>query len=428
MHIHPGAAEPGGRGVRLLHTADWHIGQTLAGFARDHEHENVLAAIEDICVEREVDALIVAGDIFDHQNPSGASQQLYYRTLLALRRACPRMTIVITAGNHDAAGRLEAPAAILGELGVHVFGNARRIDGRLDARRHLVPLLAPGGEVGAHVLAVSYPTPACLPPFGALATENGMSSIVEATRTLYSEMWEGSGAGRDGLPVIVTGHLHVLGAVESEGSERRILVGGQHAVPTSIFLEDAVYVALGHLHKAQRIGAENIRYSGSLFPLSATEAGYKHSVTLVTLDSDNTPQIEEIALPRPVEFIRLPRLTIGDLGDHLMSLDLDEGLPVERQPFVQVQIPREGLGPGLHGQIEEIVSKFPVRLVGISRERAEADGATPAPQDTTPTYRLQDLQPLEMFRDAFEEKHSVAPSEMHERVFHEVLAAAATEE
>jgi exonuclease SbcD len=414
--------------MRLLHTADWHIGHTLAGFARDHEHENVLAAIENICVEREVDALIVGGDIFDHQNPSGASQKLYYRTLLALRRACPRMTIVITAGNHDAAGRLEAPAAILGELGVHVVGNARRIDGRLDARRHLLPLPVRGGEVCAHVLAVSYPTPACLPPFGALATETGMSSIIEATRTLYSEIWEGSEAGRDGLPVIVTGHLHVLGAIESEGAERRILVGGQHAVPTSIFPEDAAYVALGHLHKAQRVGAKTIRYSGSLIPLSATEASYKHSVTLVTLDGDDTPQIEEIALPRLVEFIRLPRLTLGDLGDNLKSLDLDDALPAERQPFVQVQVSREGLGPGLHAQIEEIVSNFPVRLVGISREKAEPNGDIPASQDTTPAVRLQDLQPLEMFRDAFEEKHSVAPTEMHERVFHEVLAAAATEE
>lgn len=414
--------------MRLLHTADWHIGQTLAGFARDHEHGDVLAAIENICVEREVDALIVAGDIFDHQNPSGASQQLYYRTLLALRRACPEMTIVITAGNHDAAGRLEAPAAILGELGVHVVGNARRTDGRLDARRHLVPLPACGGEISAHVLAISYPTPACLPPFGALATENGMSSIVEATRTLYSEMWEGSGAGCDGLPVIITGHLHVLGAVESEGSERRILVGGQHAVPTSIFPEDAAYVALGHLHKAQRIGTETIRYSGSLIPLSATEAGYKHSVTLISLNGGDAPQIEEIALPRPVEFIRLPRLTIGDLGDHLKCLDLDERLPCEKQPFVQVQISREGLAPGLHPQIEEIVSKFPVRFVGISRERAERDEDKSALQNTTPIVRLQDLQPLEMFRDAFEEKHSVAPAVVHERVFHEALAAAATEE
>lgn len=414
--------------MRLLHTADWHIGQTLAGFARDHEHENVLAAIENICVEREVDALIVAGDIFDHQNPSGASQQLYYRTLLALRRACPRMTITITAGNHDAAGRLEAPAAILGELGVHVVGNARRIDGRLNARRNLVPLHARGGEVAAHVLAVSYPTPACLPPFGSLAAENGMSSIVEATRTLYSEMWEGSGVWRGGLPVIVTGHLHVLGAIESEGAERRILVGGQHAVPATIFPEDAAYVALGHLHKAQRVGTEHIRYSGSLVPLSATEAPYAHSVTLVNLDGDGTCEIEEVPLPRPVGFIRLPHLRLGDLGDYLKGLDLEPGLPAERQPFVQVQISREGLEPGLHARIEEIVSEFSVRLVGVSVAKAEPGGSKLASQTTTPTVHLKELQPLEMFREAFEEKHSVAPGETHERVFHEVLAAAATEE
>lgn len=413
--------------MKVLHTADWHIGQTLAGFARDHEHAAVLSALEAICVEREVDALVVAGDIFDHQNPSGASQQLFYATLLALRRARPEMTIVITAGNHDAAGRLEAPAAVLNELGVHVIGNARRIDGRLEAGRHLVPLKR-GGVSAANVLAVSYPTPACLPPFGAFATEAGLSSIIEATRAFYGELWEGSGAGRDGLPVIVTGHLQVLGAIESEGAERRILVGGQHAVPVSIFAEEAAYVALGHLHKAQRVGGEHIRYSGSLIPLSATEAPYKHSVTLVTFEGDRFAGIEQIPLPRPVPFLKLPQLALGDLGDHLVALDLEAGLPIERQPFVQVQLSRQGLEAGHRARVDAIVAEFPVRLVGVSLARLDpADDATAA-DIAVESVRLQELQPLEMFREAFEEKHATAPGEAHERAFHEALAVAATEE
>jgi exonuclease SbcD len=413
--------------MKVLHTADWHIGQTLAGFSRDNEHAAVLAAVARICVEREVDALVVAGDIFDHQNPSGASQQLFYATLLALRRACPGMQIVITAGNHDAAGRLEAPAAILGELGVRVIGNARRTDGRLDARRHLVPLRSRGGDVAANVLAVSYPTPACLPPFGSLATDNGLSSIVAATHTLYDELWEGSGAGRDGLPVIVTGHLHVLGAIESEGAERRILVGGQHAVPVSIFPQDAAYVALGHLHKAQRVSAEHVRYSGSLLPLSATEAPYRHSVTLLTIQSDRLSDIEQIPLPRPVPFLKLPELSLGDLHDHLKALDLEDGLPVELQPFLHVQLSRERLEAGHRARVDEIVSAFAVRLVGVSLARPDPSHDVAA-EVAAETVRLQELQPLEMFREAFAEKHNTAPTEAHERAFHEALAAVGVEE
>ena len=88
--------------MRILHTGDWHIGQTLRGYARDREHRAVLDRVVAIAAEREVDLLIVAGDVFDTQNPSGASQRLFYVTLVALSRARPGMTTVVVAGNHDA--------------------------------------------------------------------------------------------------------------------------------------------------------------------------------------------------------------------------------------------------------------------------------------------------------------------------------------
>ncbi len=413
--------------MKILHTADWHIGQTLAGYDRHHEHAAVLASLADICRRHEVDALVIAGDIFDHQNPSGASQQLFYATLRALRNARPSMTIVVTAGNHDAAGRLEAPAVLLHDMGVHVIGNARRIDGRLDAARHLIPLIGASGSPEAHVLAVSYPTPACLPPFGTLATEDGHSSIVEATRALYAELWEGTRAGRDGLPVIVTGHLHISGAIESEGAERRILIGGQHAVPPSIFSADAAYVALGHLHKAQSLGGGPIRYSGSLMPLSATEAAYQHGVTLVTLDGRAAMGIEHIPIARPVPFLRLPArgdMRLGEVGDRLAALALPTDLPEHLRPFVHIQLSRDGMVPGHRAQIDQIAAAFPLRVVAsiVTRPDAESRDAAAGADDIGPT--LDHLKPLDMFRDAFAEKHGCAPDAAHERAFHEALATA----
>lgn len=413
--------------MKILHTADWHIGQTLAGYDRHHEHAAVLASLADICRTHEVDALIVAGDIFDHQNPSGASQQLFYATLRALRLARPSMTIVITAGNHDAAGRLEAPAVLINGMGVHVIGNARRIDGRLDAARHLIPLIGPSGAPEAAVLAVSYPTPACLPPFGALTTEDGVSSIVEATRAFYAEMWDRAGAGRDGLSVIVTGHLHVSGAVESEGAERRILIGGQHAVPPTIFPANAAYVALGHLHKAQSFHGGRIRYSGSLMPLSATEAGYDHGVTLITLEGGAVAQIEHISIPRPVPFLRLPTrgdMRLDEVGDRLASLALPADLVENMRPFVHIQLSHDGLVPGHRALIDQIAAAFPVRIVAsvITRPETGASDVITDPTDIGPM--LDELKPLDMFRDAFTEKHGSAPDTAHERAFHEALAAA----
>ena len=269
--------------IRILHTADWHIGQTLRGFSREHEHRKVFGRLEEIIVERNVDALIIAGDVFDSQNPSGEAQQLFYDTLVRLSRARPRMTTVIVSGNHDAAGRLEAPRPLLEAFNIRVVGNVRRHDGRIEASRHLVPIVDASGALAAHVLAVSYPTAACLPNLTRLDDEAG-SPVVAGVRTLYAELLEALRPQMDGLPFVATGHLHVAGGIELEGAERRILVGGQHAVPHDVFPPEASYVALGHLHKAQAVGRDTVRYSGSLIPLSATEQPYLHGVTLVSLD------------------------------------------------------------------------------------------------------------------------------------------------
>jgi len=139
------------------------------------------------------------------------------------------------------------------------------------------------GAVAAHVLAVSYPTAACLPSLTRLDGEAG-SPVIAGVRSLYAELVDTLRGPMDGLPFVLTGHLHVAGGIESEGAERRILVGGQPAVPHDVFPGEASYVALGHLHKAQAIGRDTVRYSGSLIPMSATELPYAHGVTLVSLD------------------------------------------------------------------------------------------------------------------------------------------------
>lgn len=136
--------------IRILHTADWHIGQTLRGYAREGEHRAVLDRIVSIAAEREVDLLVVAGDVYDGQNPSGASQRLFYDALAALSRIRPDMTTVVVAGNHDAASRLEAPHPLLEAFNVQVVGNVRRHDGNIEADRHLVPVRI-HGDVAAHV-------------------------------------------------------------------------------------------------------------------------------------------------------------------------------------------------------------------------------------------------------------------------------------
>jgi exonuclease SbcD len=407
--------------IRILHTGDWHIGQTLRGFSRDHEHRAVFARLVKIVVEREVDALIVAGDIFDSQNPSGEAQQLLYDTLVRLSRARPAMATVIVAGNHDAAGRLEAPRPLLEAFNIRVVGNIQRRGGRIDVERHLVALRDRGGAVAAHVLAVSYPTASCLPTVTRLDDDAG-SPVVRAVRTLYGELIDASRSQFDGLPLIATGHLHVAGGIESEGSERRILVGGQHAVPHDIFPTEASYVALGHLHKAQAVGRDTVRYCGSLIPLSATEQPYQHGVTFVTFDG-TTVRSEHIPVGRPVPFLRLPEagdMRLSELGDHLMALGLSPDLPINERPFVQIRLARDGLSSGFREEIDRVADGFAVRIVDA--RVAALDNTAQDISVGGVMVRLAERDPEDLFKLAFERQFGAAPDAAHLDVFHRARA------
>lgn len=403
--------------LKFIHTADWHIGQTLRGFSREAEHRAVFDELVAVVAEREIDALIVAGDVFDGQNPGGDAQRLFYDLLVRLNRARPTLTTVITAGNHDAAGRLEAPGALLEKFRVHSVGNIERRNGKIDPRRHLIPLADAKGEIGAHALAVSYPTAACLPPLS--QSETGGSPIIRAVASLYAELFERVAPLCSGLPLIATGHLHVAGGLESEGAERRILIGGEHAVPADIFARsDAAYVALGHLHRAQNVSGAGVRYSGSLFPLSAAEQAYRHGVTLVTLDGAEL-RAEHVPLARPIPFLRLPEqgaARLDELADRLSRLELDPRLPLEQRPFLDIRLSREGLAAGFRAEVDRIVEGFPVRLVD-ARVAAPVE-AEPAAETGAPLVRLAERDPEDMFRRAFEKRNGRPPDAAHLDAFH----------
>ena len=254
--------------------------------------------------------------------------------------------------------------------------------------------------------------------------------MVRATADLYNEAMEAARPHLAGLPLLVTGHLHVAGGLESEGAERRILVGGQHAVPPDVFPAEAAYVALGHLHKAQQIGAKSlnrppVRYSGSLIPLSAAEQPYRHGVTLLTLEDGGVGAIEHIEIARPVPFLRLPdqgEVRLDEFGDHLTALALATDTPLEQRPFVQVRLTRAGLPTGFRAEVDRIADQFPVRLVDV-RLTALADTDLAA-NANVPLVRLAELKPEDLFAKAYERQHGVPPERAHLDVLHQVAAEA----
>jgi exonuclease SbcD len=415
--------EQGFTNMRVMHTGDWHLGQTLRSFGREHEHREVLDQIVALTAVHRVDALIIAGDVFDSPNPSGSAQKLFYDTLVRLNRVRPKLTVVVTAGNHDAAGRLEAPRALLDHMNVRVVGNVQRTAAGIDAAHHLIDLPGPNGEIAAQVLAVSYPTAACLPVLPRVDGE--AASHESVVGRLYAELMAATAARRRAdLPLIVTGHLHVAGGHESAGAERRILIGGSHAVAPSVFPSDAAYVALGHLHKAQSIGRDSVRYAGSILPLSTTEQPYEHGVSLITFESCKVTAIEHVALKRPVAFLRVPErggARVDALAAALKALNLDAARPVDWQPFVHVTLSRDDLQPSHRAEAERIIEQFPVRLADL---RIEAASSAPALELTDPFVRLAERDPADLFRLAFERAHGKAPEPRHLDVFSRIAAGA----
>jgi DNA repair protein SbcD/Mre11 len=400
------------RVIRLLHTADWHLGATLQGWSREPEHRAALTQLVAMARARDVNAIIVAGDIFDSLNPSAEAQRLFYDTLRDLRAACPRALIALIAGNHDPAGRLEAPRALFEMAAVHSLGVVTRREGGLDLSAHLLPIHDAAGSVGAYLLAMPYPRAADLPIAG---TEVAISPVVWGVRELYREAVEAARAQIGGAPLVVTGHLHVAGGLESEGAERRILVGGEHAAPPDVFPADAAYVALGHLHRPQHVGRETIRYSGALIPMSKAEIDYRHGAVIVEIDAAGNAVAEDVPFKRSVQHLRMPRqgaLAVSEVENALVSLALDPATPDAARPFLHLAVRIDGPAAGLKAEIDAICEKFPVRLVSLSIARPQS---SEAPRFAP--VRLAERRPLELFREAFEATHGVAPSDEHMRRF-----------
>ncbi|MBT9385984.1 exonuclease SbcCD subunit D [Pseudooceanicola sp. CBS1P-1] len=404
--------------MRILHTADWHIGQTLNGWSRDAEHALWLEQLAGVLAEEEIDVLLVAGDVFDGINPSGEAQRLLYSALRRFRDVRPRLVTVMIAGNHDPAGRLEAPRAILESLDVHVVGSLRRHGTAVDAAAHVIDLPDASGAVAAHVCAVPFLRAADLPGLRFEAGEDRGSPVVAAARALHMELAEAARAIAGPRPLIALGHLHCQGGTESEGAERRILIGGEHAVPPDIFPAAFDYVALGHLHRPQSLDGGRVRYAGSCFPLSAAEAGYDHGVTVLEL-KDGRLEPRHRPLPRPAGMLRLPArgaLAIEDLERALEALALDPDLAPGLRPFVQLELEATAPAPVLIARAETALAARPLRPAGLRVRRAEAAPEAPPP------VSLQDTSPEELFRKAFEKTNGQPPGAAHVAAFRDAAS------
>jgi len=290
--------------VLILHTSDWHLGRTLHGVdLHDHQAAFVDHLVE-LVRERGVQVVVVAGDVYDRAVPSVPSVRLLGQ---ALRRLSELATVVVTPGNHDSAVRLGFAAELM-RPGLHLRARVDELDGP-------VVVDDPDGPVAFY--GVPYLDPDSVRHALADADSDGPLArsheavVGAAMRRIRADL-----ATREGARSVVVAHAFVSGGAVSE-SERDIRVGGVDSVPSGVF-DGVDYVALGHLHGAQRVGPVDarptVRYSGSPLAFSFGERNHVKSSTLVTLDADGLATVETVPTPVPRPLVELTD-TIGRLLD-----------------------------------------------------------------------------------------------------------------
>lgn len=410
--------------LRLLHTSDWHLGHTLYDLPRRHEHARFLAWLGEVLEREAIDALIVAGDVFDGANPPADAQEQFYGFLAETRARLPKLDVVIVGGNHDSAARLDAPDPLLRALGIHVVGGLPRQGGALDASRLLVPLRNRAGVVEALVAAVPFLRPVDLPRI----EESDVDPLVEGVRLAYAEVLEAARARLEpGQALVATGHCYMVGTALSELSERRILGGNQHALPVDLFPSDVAYVALGHLHKAQQVGGQDrVRYSGSPIPLSMSERGYVHQVRIVELEGGTLlGATRALEVPRSVELVSIPNTGAAPLDEVLAALT---ALPTRQadtsedsRPYLQVEVLLDKPTPTAKQRIEEAMRGKEARLVRIGQHTL---GQGQALAEIQAMRTLSDLTPDEVFRRRYEADYASAPPAELVEAFHVLVERA----
>ncbi|MCB9655350.1 MAG: exonuclease SbcCD subunit D C-terminal domain-containing protein [Deltaproteobacteria bacterium] len=427
--------------MRILHTADWHLGQHLFGISRQLEHQAFLDWLLDVLVREAVDALIIAGDIFDVSSPSPAAQKQYYRFLAQCRATIPDLGIFVVGGNHDSPLRLDAPKEILDGLGIHVVGGLPHApDGSVDLDRAIFPIWPRASAASTPPEAQNEATPAgwliavpflrprdqlrratavaptdSSPPVDLVTPRLGLGSrppsdphedLVEQHRALYRALVDRAEERRvAGQPLVATGHLYMANTVLSELSERKIQVGNQYALPVDIFPDALAYVALGHLHRAQTVADQaRIRYSGAPIPLSMAERHYEHQVLIVDTDREHLKAVRPLRTPRSRDLLSVPdeHAPLESVLEALRALprpsssDDPAASTPAAQPLLEVRVQLDHAHPRLRRDIEAALEGADVRLVRIDvrRPARNADSSLPEGRD------LAVLSAVDVFRAA----------------------------
>ncbi len=391
--------------IRILHTADWHIGQFFHEYDRTYEHQQFLNWLLDTLTNEQIDVLLISGDLFDLSNPSAASIKMFYSFLNKAVKKSPDLQIVVTAGNHDSASRIESPKPLLETSNIHIVGLVEKDEsGAIDYSKIIIPLKNKDGDTKAWCIAAPF-----LRMGDYVAVPDCDNPYSEGVAAFYKKAYEYvMSLKKEGQAIIAMGHLHAKQAeVGDVDKMERLIMGGVECISAAAFDENISYVALGHIHKAQRIGGkDHIRYCGSPLPMSFSEVNYKHQVIVFDIVEQKPENLKAIEIPVAVPLQRIPSIhsSLTEVLVKLAQLAPFEG-DDSTAPYLEVRVLMDGPEPGLRHKIETVLSGKNLRLTKID-VRYKTKSAEPEKTAINNPAQLGELKPLDVLHKVYQTKYN----------------------
>ncbi len=399
--------------MRIIHTSDWHLGQHFYARSRAAEHQAFLEWLKTLVVDHGVDAIIVAGDIFDTATPASYARELLNQFIVSLQGTGCHLYLL--AGNHDSVATLNESTALVACLNTHIITSAEE-----DVSAANFPLKNRQGEVVALLCAIPY-----LRPRDIQSSQSGLSGrekqrdLLQAMSEYYQRHYHHAQQVKDklkkpNLPIIATGHLTALGVTKSD-SVRDIYIGTLEAFPVDAF-PPADYIALGHIHRAQKVGGqEHIRYAGSPIPLSFDELGQRKSVTLLEITEDKALTWSEIEIPQ-FQPMHMLKGSLQQIAQQLTTLPLPTD---NKKIWLDIEIHHVEYLSDLQKRVEELSNDLPVEILLLRRKKLSTTEALQTSRQET----LNELTYEEVFtRRLAQESISVEAQQKLLQLFRQITA------
>jgi len=377
--------------MKIIHTSDWHLGQHFMGKSRQSEHKQFLAWLIDTAIEQKVDAIIVAGDIFDTGSPPSYARELYNQFIVNLQST--GIHLIILGGNHDSVATLGESKELLACLNTHVIPGALS-----DICEQVITLHDPSGNPLVIICAIPYLRPRDI--LQSVAGQSGsekQQSLQQAISDHYQSIYALAEEKRNKInnetnqtiPIIATGHLTTVDAKSSE-SVRDIYIGSLDAFQSSAF-PPADYIALGHIHRAQKVGGkEHIRYCGSPIPLSFDELNNNKTIVIAEFNNGCLEKAQSHDIPRfqPMHLIK------GDL--ETIETEIKELAPlydVSQPAWLDIEVSTQDYLEDLQQRVENMIEGLPLEALKVRKKRKQRLQSISSENKET----LQQLTPKEVF-------------------------------